>query len=87
MVGINIFGFGIALIMTVALMPVFIPLLKRMKFGQSIREEGPESHLKKTGTPTMGGLVFLISIILTVLLVAAFNGELTTQVVILLIGY
>lgn len=82
---INILGFGIALIMTVALMPVFIPLLKRMKFGQSIREEGPESHLKKTGTPTMGGLVFLISIIVTVLLVAAFNGELTTQVVILLI--
>ncbi|MDE4086299.1 phospho-N-acetylmuramoyl-pentapeptide-transferase [Planococcus maritimus] len=81
----NILGFGIALIMTVALMPVFIPLLKRMKFGQSIREEGPESHLKKMGTPTMGGLVFLISIIVTVLLVAAFNGELTTQVVILLI--
>lgn len=85
MEGINIFGFGIALIMTVALMPVFIPLLKRMKFGQSIREEGPQSHLKKTGTPTMGGLVFLISIIVTVLLVAAFNGELTTPVVILLI--
>ncbi|WP_404333941.1 phospho-N-acetylmuramoyl-pentapeptide-transferase [Planococcus rifietoensis] len=85
MEGINIFGFGIALIMTVALMPVFIPLLKRMKFGQSIREEGPESHLKKTGTPTMGGLVFLISIITTVLIVAAFNGVLTTQVVILLI--
>jgi len=85
MEGISIFGFGIALIMTVALMPVFIPLLKRMKFGQSIREEGPESHLKKTGTPTMGGLVFLISIIVTVILVAAFNGELSTQVVILLI--
>ncbi|MFP3356960.1 phospho-N-acetylmuramoyl-pentapeptide-transferase [Planococcus citreus] len=85
MEGINIFGFGIALVMTVALMPVFIPLLKRMKFGQSIREEGPQSHLKKTGTPTMGGLVFLISIIVTVLLVAAFNGELTTPVVILLI--
>ncbi|RAZ69997.1 phospho-N-acetylmuramoyl-pentapeptide-transferase [Planococcus maitriensis] len=85
MEGINLFGFGIALIMTVVLMPVFIPLLKRMKFGQSIREEGPESHLKKTGTPTMGGLVFLISIIVTVLLVAAFNGELATQVVILLI--
>ncbi|MGM0897623.1 MAG: phospho-N-acetylmuramoyl-pentapeptide-transferase [Bacillota bacterium] len=85
MEGINIFGFGIALILTVALMPVFIPLLKRMKFGQSIREEGPESHLKKTGTPTMGGLVFLISIIATVLIVAAFYGELTTQVTILLI--
>ncbi len=85
MEGIILFGFGIALILTVALMPVFIPLLKRMKFGQSIREEGPESHMKKTGTPTMGGLVFLISIIVTVLLVAAFNGELTTRVVILLI--
>ncbi|MBU9672154.1 phospho-N-acetylmuramoyl-pentapeptide-transferase [Planococcus sp. CP5-4] len=85
MEGISIFGFGIALIMTIALMPVFIPLLKRMKFGQSIREEGPESHMKKTGTPTMGGLVFLISIIVTVLIVAAFNGELSTQVVILLI--
>ncbi|MFP3322181.1 phospho-N-acetylmuramoyl-pentapeptide-transferase [Planococcus sp. SIMBA_160] len=85
MEGIILFGFGIALVLTVALMPVFIPLLKRMKFGQSIREEGPESHMKKTGTPTMGGLVFLISIIVTVLLVAAFNGELTTRVVILLI--
>ncbi|ANU17534.1 phospho-N-acetylmuramoyl-pentapeptide-transferase [Planococcus maritimus] len=84
MEGIILFGFGIALIMTIALMPVFIPLLKRMKFGQSIREEGPESHMKKTGTPTMGGLVFLISIIVTVLLVAAFDGELTTPVVILL---
>ncbi|MFP3421894.1 phospho-N-acetylmuramoyl-pentapeptide-transferase, partial [Bacillus sp. SIMBA_161] len=69
MEGIILFGFGIALVLTVALMPVFIPLLKRMKFGQSIREEGPESHMKKTGTPTMGGLVFLISIIVTVLLV------------------
>lgn len=85
MEGIYVFGFGIALILTLVLMPFFIPLLKRMKFGQSIREEGPESHLKKTGTPTMGGLVFLISIIATVLIVAAFNGELTTQVVILLI--
>lgn len=39
--------------------------IKRMKFGQSIREEGPQSHMKKTGTPTMGGLTFLISIIIT----------------------
>ncbi|MBT2581855.1 phospho-N-acetylmuramoyl-pentapeptide-transferase [Planococcus sp. ISL-109] len=84
MEGMHIIGFGVALIFTVVLMPLFIPLLKRMKFGQSIREEGPQSHMKKTGTPTMGGLVFLISIIVTVLLVAAFNEELTTQVTILL---
>lgn len=85
MEGMHIIGFLGALILTVILMPLFIPLLKRMKFGQSIREEGPQSHMKKTGTPTMGGLVFLISIIVTVLLVAAFNEQLTTPVTILLI--
>ena len=46
----------IALLITFILVPVLIPTLKRMKFGQSIREEGPQSHMKKTGTPTMGGL-------------------------------
>lgn len=66
-------------------MPVFIPLLKRMKFGQSIREEGPESHMKKTGTPTMGGLVFLIAIIITVLVVTFMAGLLTAKVWILLL--
>jgi phospho-N-acetylmuramoyl-pentapeptide-transferase len=78
-------GLGIALLLTVVLMPIFIPLLKRMKFGQSIREEGPQSHMKKTGTPTMGGLVFLISIIITVLLVAWFADLLTAKVLILLL--
>ncbi|MGU3127030.1 hypothetical protein ACVXZZ_12840 [Staphylococcus aureus] len=47
---------------------VLIPTLKRMKFGQSIREEGPQSHMKKTGTPTMGGLTFLLSIVITSLI-------------------
>ncbi|TWT07436.1 phospho-N-acetylmuramoyl-pentapeptide-transferase [Planococcus sp. CPCC 101016] len=81
----TIMGLGIALLLTVILMPIFIPLLKRMKFGQSIREEGPESHMKKTGTPTMGGLVFLISIIITVLLVAWFADLLNAKVLILLL--
>ncbi len=54
----------IAFILTAILVPLFIPLLKRMKFGQSIREEGPKSHMVKSGTPTMGGLTFLISTIL-----------------------
>lgn len=81
----TVMGLGLALILTVVLMPIFIPLLKRMKFGQSIREEGPESHMKKTGTPTMGGLVFLISIIITVLLVAWFADLLNAKVLILLL--
>lgn len=78
-------GFGIALVLTVLLMPVFIPLLRRMKFGQSIREEGPESHMKKTGTPTMGGLVFLIAIIATALGVTWYADLLTSEILILLL--
>jgi phospho-N-acetylmuramoyl-pentapeptide-transferase len=78
-------GFGIALVLTVLLMPLFIPLLKRMKFGQSIREEGPQSHMKKTGTPTMGGLVFLIAIIVTTILVALITDLLTSEIMILLL--
>lgn len=78
-------GFGIAFLLTVLLMPLFIPLLRRMKFGQSIREEGPESHMKKTGTPTMGGLVYLIAIIITVLAVALFADLLSAEVTVLLL--
>ena len=54
-------------LITVLLSPIFIPFLKRLKFGQSIREEGPKSHQKKTGTPTMGGVMILLSIIITTL--------------------
>lgn len=55
----------IAFVISVLLCPVFIPFLKRLKFGQYIREEGPQSHQKKSGTPTMGGLIILISVIIT----------------------
>jgi phospho-N-acetylmuramoyl-pentapeptide-transferase len=52
-------------LITVLLSPFFIPFLRRLKFGQSIRKEGPKSHQKKSGTPTMGGIVILLSIIIT----------------------
>jgi len=52
------------------LSPIFIPFLKRLKFGQNIREEGPKSHMKKTGTPTMGGLMIIVSIVATSLIMA-----------------
>ncbi|NTV79255.1 MAG: phospho-N-acetylmuramoyl-pentapeptide-transferase, partial [Clostridiales bacterium] len=48
--------------------PVIIPFLKKIKFGQTIRNEGPQTHLKKTGTPVMGGFIFLISILITSLI-------------------
>ncbi len=48
--------------------PVAIRILKRYKMGQQIRDDGPRSHLKKTGTPTMGGLIFLFSFLITFLI-------------------
>lgn len=48
--------------------PIIIPILHKLKFGQNIREDGPKSHLKKAGTPTIGGLIFIISVTLVMLL-------------------
>lgn len=58
----------ISFAISAALGPVVIPLLRRLKFGQTVREEGPKSHLKKSGTPTMGGLIILAVIVVTSLL-------------------
>ena len=54
-----IVSFAITLILSF----IIIPILKRLKVGQIERDDGPESHLKKQGTPTMGGIIFMISII------------------------
>lgn len=55
----------IAFLISALLGPVMIPFLRRLKVGQTIRDEGPKSHLQKNGTPTMGGLIILSSITLT----------------------
>ena len=44
--------------------PILIPLLRRLKFGQTVRDDGPATHFKKMGTPTIGGLIFLIPVLL-----------------------
>ena len=56
---------AIGFLITVLLSPIFIPFLRRLKFGQSIREEGPQSHMKKAGTPTMGGIMIVFSVVIT----------------------
>ncbi|MBE5967405.1 MAG: phospho-N-acetylmuramoyl-pentapeptide-transferase [Lachnospiraceae bacterium] len=58
----------ISFVVCVILCPLLIPFLKKLKFGQYVREDGPESHLKKTGTPTMGGIIIVLSIAITSLL-------------------
>lgn len=47
--------------------PIVIPMLRRMKCDQTVREDGPKSHLHKTGTPTMGGIIILIAVVLATL--------------------
>ena len=49
----------IAFAISVLLGPIVIPYLRKLKMGQTEREEGVQSHLKKAGTPTMGGIIFL----------------------------
>lgn len=61
-----------AFVMVLATGPILIPLLTKMKFGQVVRKDGPQSHLKKTGTPTMGGLIIIIPAVLVAL---AFSGD------------
>lgn len=56
-----IISFGVCAV----LCPLLIPFLRKLKFGQYIREEGPQSHQKKSGTPTMGGIVIVLSIAIT----------------------
>lgn len=55
----------IAFAISALLCPIIIPFLHKLKFGQQVRQEGPQAHLKKQGTPTMGGLIILTSIIIT----------------------
>ena len=68
--------------MTVSVMPIFIGYFQMKKYGQEIREEGPNWHQIKSGTPTMGGAVFLVSIVLTAIWVAAWKGQLTSSLLI-----
>jgi len=55
-------SFIISLVTTLLLGPLTIPLLRRLKFGQNIRSDGPSRHMAKAGTPTMGGIMFLAGI-------------------------
>ena len=85
-----IFAFGVGFILVLIAMPKVIPFLHKMKFGQVEREEGPESHKAKNGTPTMGGIVFVLAAILgtfiSTLIDNIFNPELILTTIVL-VGY
>ena len=74
--------FIIAFAVTALAGPVFIPWLRKLKFGQEIREEGPKWHQKKSGTPTMGGIMFIVGIGIAVIVStvsAAVKGNLNAD--------
>ena len=56
--------------LSAALGPLIIPFLRKLKVGQTVRDDGPRTHLKKTGTPTMGGILILVSVAVTTVLYA-----------------
>lgn len=75
---------AIAFVVTVALGTPFIQFVQTKKFGQFVREEGPETHLIKAGTPTMGGVVILMGVVAALLVVARPN--VATLATLLLVG-
>ncbi|MEG0841045.1 MAG: phospho-N-acetylmuramoyl-pentapeptide-transferase [Erysipelotrichaceae bacterium] len=79
-------AFGISLLLTLVVMPLLIPFLHRIKFGQSVRDEGPASHKAKNGTPTMGGIVFVLIPVL-VLLVLDFKAFASKQLLLIVLAY
>ena len=65
----------ISFIVASILGPIIIPLLHKLKFGQNIRQEGPKSHLKKAGTPTIGGLIFIFATIITMFIMVGNSTD------------
>jgi len=63
-ISVQVVVFIITFVLALIAGPVIIPMLKRLKFGQTVRDDGPATHLTKTGTPTMGGIIFIIPITL-----------------------
>lgn len=72
----------ISFAITVILGPICIPLLKKLNIGQNIREEGPKSHYKKSGTPTMGGIIIMIALLIT----AITSGMMDRDMIVLIIS-
>ena len=65
----------VAFMISLLLGPVIIRLLKKYQIGEEIREDGPQSHLSKKGTPSMGGVIIILSILVPTLLFAQFKDQ------------
>ncbi len=81
----GIYTLIIAFMLGIFICPMLIPFLHRLKFGQTVRDDGPETHLKKTGTPTMGGISFLIAFALSAVFMTPTHE--TIAVILVTLGF
>ena len=79
-------AFAGTFILAVIAGPIIIPILKRLKFGQTVRDDGPATHLKKMGIPTIGGLIFIIPMIITSLVLAPKHPDII-PILLVSLGY
>jgi phospho-N-acetylmuramoyl-pentapeptide-transferase len=79
--------FMISLVTSLAFGPIVIPRLRKLKFGQAIREDGPEAHLVKSGTPTMGGLIFVVAFLTPLLVFLNIESYEVIFVVVGMVGF
>ncbi|MBQ8043521.1 MAG: phospho-N-acetylmuramoyl-pentapeptide-transferase [Clostridia bacterium] len=86
MMNIQMLVGSISFALTVILSLCIIPYLRKLKVGQVVRTDGPESHLKKSGTPTMGGIMMLIAI-LAILAIFAFKYHILILPIVLIAGF
>ncbi len=80
-----ILGFAVALAVSVIATKLLIPVLRAMKAGQNIREDGPQSHLAKAGTPSMGGIAILMGIVAGVILTGHLDSDSAVILIVLLL--
>jgi len=72
---IQVIVFITSFILTIIIGIILIPILTKLKFGQTVRDDGPTTHLVKTGTPTIGGAIFIISIFIISIFYANINPK------------
>src|SRR5271168_210303 len=86
-----LFGGMAALLICIFLSPKFIEFLRRREFGQQIREDGPQGHHQKAGTPTMGGLIVFLAVAISFLILTEFEwrsaGVLGVAIACALLGF
>lgn len=85
--GALIYAVIISFVLSLVAGVVAIPMLRRLKFGQQVRHEGPQTHLKKAGTPTMGGVIFLIPICIASLVLVRGSLDFMLAALLVMLGF